>query len=109
VLAGLEGEAIAAASIAQVHRVRLGGAGGELLALKVQHRGVDAVMALDMWQMDVLIRLVAYFEPEYDFRPVVKEWHAEAVKELDFREEAGLDEGLPPYSLPRSRLYGESL
>ena len=45
-------------------------------------------MMQDMWQMDILIRIVAYFEPENDFRPVVKEWTAEAVKELDFRTEA---------------------
>ena len=38
--------------------------------------------------MEVLIRLIAYFEPENDFRPVVKEWCVEAVKELDFRTEA---------------------
>ena len=92
VLAGLDQNALAAASIAQVHKVKLAAekAGDEerLVALKVQHRGVDRVMMQDMWQMDILIRIVAYFEPENDFRPVVKEWTAEAVKELDFRTEA---------------------
>jgi aarF domain-containing kinase len=92
ILAGLDQEALAAASIAQVHKVKLAPekAAGEqrVVALKVQHHGVDRVMMQDMWQMDILIRIVAYFEPENDFRPVVKEWTAEAVKELDFRTEA---------------------
>ena len=36
----------------------------------------------------VMIRIVAYFEPEFDFSHVVKEWCAEASKELDFNQEA---------------------
>ena len=56
-LGGLEEEALAAASIAQVHRVELkpeAGAGGEpqVVALKIQHRGVAEIMAQDMKQMD---------------------------------------------------------
>ena len=35
-----------------------------------------------------MIRIVAYFEPEFDFSHVVKEWCAEASKELDFNQEA---------------------
>lgn len=92
ILAGLDQEALAAASIAQVHRVKVApekeGGEEQVVALKVQHRGVDSVMMQDMWQMDILIRIIAYFEPENDFRPVVKEWTVEAVKELDFRTEA---------------------
>ena len=92
-LGGLEEEALAAASIAQVHRVELkpeAGAGGEpqVVALKIQHRGVAEIMAQDMKQMDLMIRIVAYFEPEFDFSQVVKEWCAEASKELDFNQEA---------------------
>lgn len=30
---------------------------------------------------------VAYFEPSYDFRPVLDEWSKVAIKELDFRNE----------------------
>lgn len=30
---------------------------------------------------------MAYFEPDYDFRPVLQEWSKVAIKELDFRNE----------------------
>ena len=86
-LIGLDEEAVAAASIAQVHKITLPDT-GQKLALKVQHKGVDRVMIQDMWQMDLLIRILAYMDPDMDFRPVVKEWCVEARKELDFREEA---------------------
>ena len=66
VISGLDEMALAAASIAQVHKVQLaatnGGKGEQLPAmacLKVQHANVDRVMTQDMWQMDLLIRTVA--------------------------------------------------
>eukprot|EP01052_Picozoa_sp_SAG31_P011396 SAG31_NODE_643_length_13291_cov_6.294042_5_plen_201_part_00 len=69
----------------QVHRARLD---DEQLVVKVQHRGVDKVMRQDLWQMNIIIRLIAYFEPQFDFRKVMHEWAEEAVKELDFNAEA---------------------
>lgn len=55
--------------------------------VKVQHPNIDRIMRDDLFNLDLLVRVVAYFEPEFDFRPVLDEWSAEAEKELDFSRE----------------------
>ncbi|KJE88683.1 ABC1 family protein [Capsaspora owczarzaki ATCC 30864] len=82
----IEKTPIAAASIAQVHRATL--KNGTPVVVKVQHRDVDRIMRQDMVNLEVIMTGVAYLNPEFDFRPVVVEWAKEAVKELDFHNEA---------------------
>lgn len=57
---------------------------------KVQHAGVAPIMLSDLTALKAIVRFVAWVEPEFDFRPVISEWAAEAVKELDFRREAAI-------------------
>lgn len=72
------------------------GAGGSDVMLvrdvvcKVQHAGVAPIMLSDLTALKAIVRFVACAEPEFDFRPVISEWAAEAVKELDFRREAAI-------------------
>lgn len=57
---------------------------------KVQHAGVAPIMLSDLTALKAIVRFVAWVEPEFDFTPVISEWAAEAVKELDFRREAAI-------------------
>ena len=61
---------------------------GEAVVVKVQHRNVKRIIIKDFGCLRVIMEWVAYFEPEYDFRPVIDAWLEVAVKELDFRQEA---------------------
>ena len=76
---------LASASIAQVHRATT--CDGRDVVLKIQHRNVQGCMKLDMAMLRLICRVVAWFEPEYDFRPVILEWLKESKKELDFVRE----------------------
>jgi CubicO group peptidase (beta-lactamase class C family) len=65
-------------------------------------------MLQDVQNLRLILRVVAFFEPDYDFRPVLDEWSRESVKELRFDREgritrrverairrAGVDVGVP--------------
>ena len=84
---------IASASIAQVHRGVLRGfyskqvLAGQVLAVKVQHPGVDVLMRNDLFDLGVIVAVVAFLEPDYDFRPVLSEFSKEAAKEVDLSRE----------------------
>ena len=58
------------------------------VAVKVQHRDIEPVMLQDLRQCDVLSAVLAWLEPTFDFRPLLREVNAEHRKELDFRAEA---------------------
>lgn len=110
VLESVEDKALASASIAQVHRAKLRrpalvpqpfyDAQGQVVGwrtvsvqdvvVKVQHPGIDKVMAQDLWTLKVIVNVIKWAEPEYDFSVVLNEWSNEAGKELDFRREAAL-------------------
>jgi aarF domain-containing kinase len=75
-------DALAAASIAQVHIARL--KDGRKVVVKVQHEGVRELMLEDLWSLWVIVRFVAWAEPQYDFRPIMEEWIKHVEMELDF-------------------------
>eukprot|EP00927_Polykrikos_kofoidii_P053494 TRINITY_DN4808_c0_g1_i1.p1 TRINITY_DN4808_c0_g1~~TRINITY_DN4808_c0_g1_i1.p1 ORF type:complete len:1265 (-),score=222.84 TRINITY_DN4808_c0_g1_i1:176-3907(-) len=78
---------VASASIGQVHKARLrreDGTLGELVAVKVQHDGVDRVFTEDLRTLMVIAEKVAYWKPEMDFRPLVEEWQDTLPRELNF-------------------------
>ncbi|EDQ91494.1 uncharacterized protein MONBRDRAFT_15322, partial [Monosiga brevicollis MX1] len=85
VFTDFEDVALASASIAQVHRATL--KTGQQVVCKVQHRNIQTIMKHDLQNLFVIVDWVAYFDPSYDFRPVLDEWSKVAVKELDFRNE----------------------
>lgn len=80
-------EAIASASIAQVHRAVLKEDGRDVV-VKVQHAGIGRIMRLDMAALLQICRLIAWSEPEFDFQPMMTEWTKAAIRELDFRHES---------------------
>jgi hypothetical protein len=70
----------------QVHAARLHS--GAKVVVKLQHVEVARVMRQDMVQSLVLGRLLAFFEPEFDFTSLLTEANREHEKELDFNIEA---------------------
>eukprot|EP00418_Pyrodinium_bahamense_P054576 CAMPEP_0179178038 /NCGR_PEP_ID=MMETSP0796-20121207/88061_1 /TAXON_ID=73915 /ORGANISM="Pyrodinium bahamense, Strain pbaha01" /LENGTH=287 /DNA_ID=CAMNT_0020881611 /DNA_START=102 /DNA_END=962 /DNA_ORIENTATION=+ len=66
-------EPIASASIAQVHKARLRST-GEVVAVKVQHDGVDRVFLEDVSTLSIVAGQVAFWAPDLDFRKFAEEW-----------------------------------
>ena len=58
------------------------------MVVKAQHRGVASLMKQDMANLRSILSIVARFDKDADFGPVVREWTSEVLKELDFRTEA---------------------
>lgn len=77
---------VASASIAQVHKAKLR-ATGELVAVKVQHEGVDTLLMEDVDTLATVADSVVYWSPDLDFRDIVEETRKVLPQELDFREE----------------------
>lgn len=82
----VEETALASASIAQVHVGKL--KDGTKIVVKVQHPDVDRLMLGDLQDINTIVSLVAWFDGEFNFRPIFKEWTNEVKKELDFCNEA---------------------
>jgi len=86
-------EPIASASIAQVHRAQLrptlGGqdSAGDIVAVKIQHDGVDNVFLEDVGTLSVVAKQVAYWVPSLDFTKFCLEWSESLPRELNFAEE----------------------
>ena len=83
--------ALASASIAQVHRATVRGVDGQPsqdVVVKCQHAGIEELMRLDMIALLKICKFVAWSEPEFNFEPLMTEWTAAAVKELDFVHES---------------------
>ncbi|CAM9980398.1 unnamed protein product [Pylaiella littoralis] len=84
--ATVEREALASASVAQVHRCTL--KDGRKAVVKVQHRRVRRLFLEDLQNISRLVRMVAWAEKDYDFRPIIDEWAEASHGELDFVCEA---------------------
>lgn len=80
-----DSEALASASIAQVHRGVL--KDGTDVVVKVQHPDVARLLNIDLRNIVVIFQVIAWLEPDYDFTMVAKEWSKEVRKELNFEIE----------------------
>ncbi|MCA9824612.1 MAG: ABC1 kinase family protein [Dehalococcoidia bacterium] len=76
---------VAAASLAQVHRAVTHD--GDVVAVKVQYQGIERVVATDLRNLSILVRLLARIEPNFDFRILMDEIRRYAPQELDFVRE----------------------
>ncbi|XP_020691817.1 uncharacterized protein LOC110106301 [Dendrobium catenatum] len=81
-----DGNPLATASIAQVHRATL--KDGQEVVVKVQHIGIKEVILEDLKNAKAIVEWIAWAEPQYDFSSMIDEWCREAPKELDFNHEA---------------------
>ncbi|HEX6133668.1 MAG TPA: AarF/UbiB family protein [Longimicrobiales bacterium] len=88
VFAELEAQPVAAASLGQVHRARLG---GDTVAIKVLRPGVEQLVALDLDISFRVLLLLNVLFPNHHIRAVtnvVREFSVRVREEMDFREEA---------------------
>jgi len=76
---------VATASLAQVHEAVLHD--GRRAAVKVQHPDIITLVELDLRNLTFFVEWLAYLEPRYDFRFVLKELRRYTALELDFVHE----------------------
>jgi predicted unusual protein kinase regulating ubiquinone biosynthesis (AarF/ABC1/UbiB family) len=81
-----EDEAVASASIGQVHRAVL--PTGETVAVKVQYPGVDQAIRSDLKNISAMTKLSVAIAPNLDPREVANEVRERVLEELDYRREA---------------------
>jgi aarF domain-containing kinase len=77
---------IAAASLAQVHAART--IDGRRCAVKVQYPQIEAIVDADLKNLGFTLRLLAWLEPNFDFRVIAREILKYIPMELDFINEA---------------------
>ena len=80
-----EAEPIAAASLAQVHRATL--SNGEQVAVKVQYPDIAPLVELDLHNVSFFVDWLAWLEPRFDFRFIIREMSRYIPLELDFIHE----------------------
>jgi ubiquinone biosynthesis protein len=85
--AEFEREAMASASIGQVHRAKL--PNGRRVVVKVQHAGIEGTIHRDLNILSALASLAERHEDVKRYRPtaVVREFRDTLMRELDFRRE----------------------
>src|SRR4029079_157992 len=81
-----ETEAVAAASIGQVHRAVL--PGGRRVAVKIQYPGMAQALAADMSNARLILRLAKALAPGLDAKEVADELKERVLEELDYEIEA---------------------
>jgi predicted unusual protein kinase regulating ubiquinone biosynthesis (AarF/ABC1/UbiB family) len=86
VFAELDPVPLASASLAQVHRGRL--RDGREVAVKIQYPEIADLVAIDLKNFTVLIRVLGWLEPDFDFRVLIAEVEKYVPLELDFLHEA---------------------
>ena len=79
-------DAVAAASIGQVHRATL--PDGRRVAVKVQYPGMAKALAADMSNAKLIMRLAKALAPGLDARAVADELRERVLEELDYEIEA---------------------
>ena len=90
----LEPEAMAAASIAQVHRATLRRPRGQHVLVKVQHVGVRDALRADVAILPYLIQFVDNLDPNHGLRPLMYMISSMLEQEVDFRIEGANRERL---------------
>ena len=90
VFATFDDEAVAAASIGQVHRATLHS--GEIVAVKVQYPGVDDAVRADIRNVSAMTKLAVAIAPNLDPKEVANEVKDRVLEELDYRREASNQE-----------------
>lgn len=78
---------VASASLAQVHRARMRNT-GQLVAVKVQHRGLREASSVDLRTIAFLADTIKSRFPKFEYGWLVSEVRTNLPKELDFRLEA---------------------
>nr|CAD7264314.1 unnamed protein product [Timema shepardi] len=78
-------EPLGTASLAQVHKATL--KDGTVVAVKVQHPYVRGNSLVDMKTMEVLVKLVAWAFPDFQFQWLAEETKRNVPIELDFSQE----------------------
>ena len=86
VFATFEDEAVASASIGQVHRATL--PTGEEVAVKVQYPGVDDAVRADLRNVSAMTKLAVAIAPNLDPKEVANEVKERVLEELDYHREA---------------------
>lgn len=86
VFESIEPEAIAAASIGQVHRGRLHD--GRRIAVKIQYPGIAEALEADLRNAGVLMQLARTLAPGLDAKAVTSELRERILEELDYEYEA---------------------
>ncbi|MCC7365271.1 MAG: ABC1 kinase family protein [Dehalococcoidia bacterium] len=76
---------VASASLAQVHRART--KDGHDVAVKVQYPGIERIVETDLHNLQVLVKILARIEPNFDFRVLMDEVCDYTPRELDFELE----------------------
>jgi predicted unusual protein kinase regulating ubiquinone biosynthesis (AarF/ABC1/UbiB family) len=110
VFASFDEKPIAAASLAQVHRATLHD--GREVAVKVQYPGIQSIVDNDLRNIRFLMRILARFERNLDFSPLIEEVSHNVPLELDFINEGHNAEmiarnfGQTPASLAAGRAQG---
>src|SRR5262249_42754382 len=90
VFARIDSAAVAAASLAQVHRAQL--RDGAPVALKIQYPEAAGLFAIDLRNVRRGVAVAARLFPRFAFRPAIEEVAGNVARELDFaRELASLE------------------
>src|SRR5881398_3724592 len=100
VFATLDPAPVASASLAQVHRGRL--RDEREVAVKIQYPEIADLVAIDLKNFSVLVRLLSWLEPDFDFRVLIAEVEKYVPLELDFVHEANSAERMARHLRDRS-------
>ena len=79
-------DAVAAASIGQVHKATL--PDGRVVAVKIQYPGVAEALRADMQNAGMILRLAKALAPGLDPKPAAEELKERVLEELDYEYEA---------------------
>ncbi len=85
---------LASASFGQVHRAEL--ADGSEVAVKVQHPGLERLVAIDLSLVRIALRLMRLAMPSFPFHDLVDQLERTARAELDYLQEAEAMDRLRP-------------
>lgn len=83
VFSWIDPKPIASASLAQVHRAQLK-EDGRIVAVKVQHQGLQEMCQVDIRTISLLVSLVKWLFPSFEYTWLVREVEYNLPRELNF-------------------------